>query len=211
MKKIYLVRHGESEGNAEGIHQEAAAHLSEKGKMQARIIGERCAKFPLDLIISSTMLRAKETTEIIAKKIDKKLDYSDLFVECRRPKEVIGKPMASGEVLKARKVIRENFHIPDFRFSDEENFEDLKERARNALKYLEEREEGYILVVTHGLFMKVLVALVLFEENLTPQEFLQLKSKLHIENTGITVLDFDQENTQLVWNLLIWNDHAHLS
>lgn len=210
MKKIYFVRHGESEGNIGPIRQTGASSLSEKGKVQAVSVAKRCAKLPVDLIISSSMKRAKETAHIILEKSAKPIEYSDLFVERRRSSEVLGKPKDSEIASRAEREIEAHFHETGWRFSDEENFDDLKERARKALKYLAERPEEDILVVTHGFFIRIIMALVLFGDTLTGDECTRCICIFHMENAGITVIVHDKENLKTPWWLWIWNDHAHL-
>lgn len=210
MKKVYFVRHGESEGNIGPVRQGPAAPLTEKGRQQAVFIAERCVLLPIEFVVSSTMKRAQETTAIIIGKLNKSAEYSELFVERRRPKEQVGAAKGDAKALEVEKIIRKNFTHPDFRFSDEENFEDLKLRAREALRYLEHRAEKEILVITHGYFMRVVIAYAVFGEDLTARECERFIQKFHMENTGITVLGFDEKKKESPWWLWIWNDHAHL-
>jgi broad specificity phosphatase PhoE len=207
MKRIYFVRHGESEGNIGSIRQTAATSLTDKGRMQAEDVGERCAKLPIEVVISSTMNRAKETCEIILKHINKKVEYSELFVERRRPSEVLGKPKDDSFSLKAEEAILKNYHLPGFRFSDEENFEDQKERAKAALEYLANRPEQNILVVTHGFILRIIMAYVVFGEKLTGEECTRFIQTFRMANTGITAFDYKEDGQ---WKLWTWNDHAHL-
>jgi len=210
MKKIYFVRHGESEGNAGPVRQTKLSPLTKKGKQQANSVAKRCAEFPIETIICSTMTRAKETAEIILKNISKPIEYSDLFIERRRPKEVYGKPKDDPIGIEVEKSIENNFHLPGFRFSNEENFEDLKKRAREALQYLANRKEENILVVTHGLFMRILVAYVLFGEKLTGEECSNFMKGLYMENTGISAFEYGEIEKIPHWWLWMWNDHSHL-
>ncbi|KKU59368.1 MAG: Phosphoglycerate mutase family protein [Parcubacteria group bacterium GW2011_GWA2_47_12] len=152
MKKVYFIRHGESEGNAGPIRQGRSSSLTQKGLEQSEIIAERCEKLSIDSIISSTMKRAVETAKIILARLKKPVEYSDLFAERRRPKEQIGVLKSDRTALDAEKTIRENFTVSGFRFSDEENFDDLKTRAGQVLRYLQKKPEKNILVVTHGFF-----------------------------------------------------------
>jgi len=210
MKTIYFVRHGQSEGNIGPIRQTAETNLTAKGREQANFVANRCAKLPIDIIISSTMTRAHETAEVINAKINKPIEYSDLFIERRRPSEVLGKPKDDPIGVEATRLTEENFHLPDFRFSDEENFADLKIRAERALDLLVQRPEEKILVVTHGYFTKVLTAYITFGPNLTSQECKSFIRTFHTENTGITVFGYDQTKTTDPWFMWVWNDHAHL-
>lgn len=210
VKKVYFVRHGESEGNAGPIRQGHNSELTQKGLEQSGVIAERCERLSIDSVISSTMKRAVETTEIILTRLKKPTEYSDLFVERRRPKEQIGTLKNDPKALEAEKTIRENFTVSRFRFSDEENFDDLKMRAGQALRYLQQKPEKNILVVTHGFFLRIIVAYIVFGEKLTAWECEQFIQKFHTENTGMTVLEFDEKNKTSPWWLWVWNDHAHL-
>ena len=65
MVRILLVRHGQSEWNAEGRWQgQADIPLSDLGRRQAAAAATRLGAF--DFIASSTLLRASETASIIA-------------------------------------------------------------------------------------------------------------------------------------------------
>ena len=66
--RLYLVRHGESFANKEGIIQGHGDYiLTESGYMQVRKIADRLKEEEFDLIYSSDLKRAKETAEEIAK------------------------------------------------------------------------------------------------------------------------------------------------
>ncbi len=209
MKTVYFIRHAESEENIGPIQQGAVTPLTKKGKDQAKIVAKRCKSLSIGLIISSTMIRAVETANVIAKKISKQFETSGLFVERKRPSEVLGKPKDDPESIRIGNLTWDNFHISDFRHSDEENFEDIKKRAREALKYLESKNEDNILVVTHGFFMRIVMAYILFGDKLTAYECQQCIRVFHMENTGITTLCYDKDRTPTWW-LEVWNDHAHL-
>ncbi len=210
MKNIYFIRHGESEGNVGPIRQTPTTPLTDKGKRQAQITADRCINIPVEIVISSTMSRARETTGIILEKVSKPVEYSDLFVEKRRTSEELGKPKDDPVALMIKEEFEVNFTKSGWRFSDEENFDDLKKRGLEALEYLANRPEQNILVVTHGAFLKILAACVVFGENLTADECWNFLHKFHMENTGITVFKCDEEIKHNPWRIWIWNDHAHL-
>ncbi len=210
MKKIYFVRHGESEGNAGPIRQIATTPLTEKGRMQAAFVSERCSRLPIEVVLCSTMARARETAQIILQKVSKPIEYSELFAERRRSSEVLGRQKTDPVSMGIEKVTRENFHRSGWRYSDEENFDDLKARALAVLAHLSGRPEEYILVVTHGMFMRVVVACAVFGAGLTGEACESFVRSFHMENTGITVLGHDPKVPDPWW-LWVWNDHAHLS
>lgn len=211
MKRVYLVRHGQSEGNFEQKGQGPDVPLTEKGKEQAEFIAERCVRLPIECIISSTYARAQDTAAAIAKKTQKPFESSALFTEKRRPSEQVGLGWADEKFREIGKLVEENFATPDWRYSDEENFEDLKRRVREALAFLAQKSEEHILVVTHGLFLCILLSYVTFGEELTARECLRFIKRFYVENTGLTVFGYDEKSQPNPWWVWVWNDHAHLA
>ena len=210
MKKIYFVRHGESEGNVGEIRQTKETPLSPRGRSQAAYIAARAAKLPIDVIVSSTMVRAAETARSISETTGKEVEHSDLFVERRRSSEQLGKRKDDPVALEVDALLIENFAVPGYRYSDEENFDDLKRRAGEALEFLKNRSEQNILVVTHGIILRSLAARAVFGPELSARECELFIRTFHTENTGITVFEYDEERRN-PWGIWIWNDHAHLA
>lgn len=65
MQILYLVRHGESEWNRQGrIQGDLDSDLSELGREQARRVGLRLARKPIQRAASSTAIRALDTCRI---------------------------------------------------------------------------------------------------------------------------------------------------
>jgi broad specificity phosphatase PhoE len=69
---IFLVRHGETQWNAEDRMQGQIQHvgLNEKGLKQANLIAKRLSREKIDIVYSSPMERALQTAEIIAEPHD---------------------------------------------------------------------------------------------------------------------------------------------
>lgn len=153
MKKLYFVRHAESEGNVGILRQGHSTPLTERGNEQAFLVAERFKNIEIDRIISSPQIRAKSTAEAIQKVTNKPLDFSDLLIERKRPSIFEGKPKDIPEAVTADKEMKERFHETDWRYSDEENFSDLKKRALKFLEYVDTLPEENILLVTHGVFL----------------------------------------------------------
>src|SRR4030042_7047324 len=81
---ITLLRHGESQGNYEGRHQgQADFPLPELGRQQTNALGDRwkVENKTFDLIISSPLVRARETAEIIAVQLKFPLELDPLWME----------------------------------------------------------------------------------------------------------------------------------
>lgn len=208
-KIIYFVRHGETENNAKGIRQGPEGHLSAKGREQALATAKRFPKHKgrPQVIISSPYERTRETAEIIAKELGMKVKYSNLLVERRNPKEIIGRSGNDPEVRKIVDLIDKSFHENDLRFSDEENFTDLKNRARKLLGYISRRNAKRIVMVTHGIFLKMVVAYMIYGKKLTASEYNQLSYANPISNAGMAIVTYKHHWLKKnEWKLLVWND-----
>ncbi|MCL4341971.1 MAG: 2,3-diphosphoglycerate-dependent phosphoglycerate mutase [Candidatus Thermoplasmatota archaeon] len=71
MKLAILIRHGESEANVKNLISEDTEKfpLTLKGRDQAKFIADQIGVFKFDGIISSPVLRARQTAEIISERI----------------------------------------------------------------------------------------------------------------------------------------------
>jgi broad specificity phosphatase PhoE len=214
MKTIYLVRHGESHSNTGAMRATTSSPLTDAGRAQAQQLAERCAKLPIDIIIVGTSTRAEETALIVANKISKDFISSELFAERRKPSQQNGKPKNDPATRVIDETIRDNFHMPGYRYSDEENFDDLKSRMSFALDYLLNLEDEHVLVITHGIILRILIARVLMGEELSGKECKKFHRDLRMNNTGICILKhtdyLDEEGRSSPWQLWSWNDTAHL-
>lgn len=207
MKELYIVRHGESESNAERIFQDGDSHLSEKGQEQAKFLAQRVAKLPnIDLIVCSPYVRTRETLDEILKVKEHKVVFTELAQEIERPSELIGKAIDSEEALIITDQIDANKADPNWHYSDEENFTDFKNRAIKLIQYLESFEEKTILLIAHGLLLKMMEGVMLYGENLTAEEHTSINSHFKTKNTGITKYSRSKDS----WHLETWMDVSHL-
>lgn len=190
-RRIYFVRHGETEANAARVRQGPEGSLSENGRMQAEAAGAYLAQFPIRSLISSPYPRAAETAAIISARIKLPVSYSPLLVERRNPSEVVGKRDDAEEVLKIINRIDRAYHEDDFRYSDEENFIDLKERARRCLDLLASQGARDVCAVTHSIFLKMVIAFLLHRDRLHASDYVKLSFFNASDNAGITVCQFN--------------------
>ena len=209
IKLIYFVRHGETEFNALGLRQGPEGHLTERGKAQALETAKRFPKHRAQpqVIFSSPYERTKETAEIIAKELGMKVKYSDLLVERRNPSQIVGRYGDEREVREIIDRIDKSFHDDNLRYSDEENFIDLKKRAKKLLKFIRSRSEDRIMMVTHGIFLKMVVSYMLLGDKLTASEYNKLSYLNPINNAGIAICSYKSHLFKKdEWKLIIWND-----
>ena len=216
-----MIRHGESIMNAEHLRQGREGALSELGRQQAEKTGVRLAHIKFDAALVSPFERTKETADIICKqikKIRKPIEYVELLAERRNPSEIIGKSSDTPEVKKVIDIIDKSFHTDDFRYSDEENFTDLRDRANELLKYLSGREEHVVLIETHSIFLKMIAAVILEGSNLTAKKYNLMSFLNTSSNASVTVCEC-QDNfsfkglfgwifprLKTTWRMIAWDD-----
>lgn len=208
-KLIYFVRHGETELNAKNIRQGPEGSLSERGREQALATAKRFPKHKghPQIIIASPYERTRETAEIIAKELKMKVKYSNLLVERRNPFEVIGHEGGEKRVRAIIDRIDKSYHPDDLRVSDEENFMDLKKRAKKLLSYIRWRREKRIIMVTHGIFLKMVASYMLYGDKLTASEYNNLSYFNPIDNAGMAICSYTHHwFKKNEWKILVWND-----
>ncbi len=203
--KVYFVRHAESKLGAVGMHQVESTELSETGIKQAKILTKRFSRLPIDFILCSSHLRAKQTAAIINQSLKKPIEFTPLLGETRKPTEIQEKKADDLEVVEIKELIKKHYHERNWRYSDEETFDDLIERSEKAIDLILNLKKENILVVTHGMMMRIIVPMMILG-GLTPDMFLRLNESVKISNTGITLCEFEGNK----WILITWNDHTHL-
>lgn len=205
--KVYFVRHGESILNAVRRYQFNDTPLSELGRRQAQLLTKRLIHMPINVIIASPLLRAKETVEIINKKLKKSIRFTPLLYEVQRPSEIDGSYKDKPEIKKIMELIAQNFHKGTWRYSNEETFEDLRQRANKFLSYLVKQKEKNILIVSHGIIISIIIAVMIFGPEITSQELVKWQQFVgQPTNVGITLCEYTAKKG---WKLVVWNDHSH--
>ena len=189
-RRFYLVRHGETVLNASHIRQGADGGLSENGKRQAERVGRYLARFPVRRIIASPYERAQETAGIINQYLKVPIVYSKLFQERRNPSEIVGKRDDDPDVVRIVDQMDRAYHDDAYRYSDEENFNDLKKRARRALAFLSYQHAREVCVVTHGLFLKMFVGYLLYRKRLHAADYAKLSFFNASDNANVTICEF---------------------
>lgn len=205
--RLYFVRHGEGHHNTNKLYSTPDFELTDLGKDQARGVTERLLKLPIEIIISSPYKRTIQTTEIINQKLKKEVIFSDLVAEIKRPKEIAGKSMVDDhDVNKIKKQMDKNINDQNWHYSDEENFFDFRKRTLEFLEYIKGFKQEHILVVSHVLFIQMVVLVMMLGEELTPEVYLKAHKFLASETSGLTICQTKGER----WELVTWNDHSHL-
>ena len=136
MTTLLLVRHGETDWNADGrLQGQTDRPLTDFGRRQAQQLAEQLADEGLEAIYSSDLSRARETAEIVGRRLGLAVALDPALRE---------KDWGTWEGLTA--VERDRVEFVG------ESTEAHQERILGALRRIAERHpgDGRVLVVTHG-------------------------------------------------------------
>ncbi len=201
---ILLMRHGESIGNAEGYHQgQTDFPLTENGRRQARAIARRWHHEGLSFlaVISSPLLRAQETGEIIADQLTAPLELDEDWME--RDNGLLSglRPEDAAQVYPRPAFIHPYQAIGQ---TGESQWE-LYLRAGRALQRLLTHSPGRYLVVSHGGILNMAMYAILgipVQANFTGPRF-------RFGNTAFASLTYSPAEHK--WTLFGLNDRSHWS
>jgi broad specificity phosphatase PhoE len=143
---IYLIRHGETPGNAGRVVQTADTPLSRRGLLQARRLAERLAaeRTSIARILASDLVRAAMTAEPLREALDAPLEFEPLLQE-RNFGEIRGTPYAELEV----DIFAAGFAPPGG--ETWKTFDARVDRAWRRVTAVARATPGHLAVVTHGL------------------------------------------------------------
>ncbi|GIP20088.1 histidine phosphatase family protein [Paenibacillus sp. J22TS3] len=188
---VGLIRHGLTDWNALGkIQGQSDIPLNEEGRKQAALLAERLKNEPYswDFVITSGLLRAQETGEIIAASLDIPVYDPDSRLMER----------AFGQVEGLTAAERETLWGLDWKLKDLGQEKDQEVQAR-ALAFLTELGERYsnknVLVVSHGGLLAQLYR-ALYQDKFTER----------IGNLSLTIL----EKNEQAWEPRLYNCLKHL-
>jgi broad specificity phosphatase PhoE len=193
---IYIVRHGETHGNVrEIITGHYNSRLTEKGKEQARAVGEKLKNIKFAKIFSSDLTRAKHTAKIIADMIAVQHEIDPLLKE------------KSFGIFEGKKI--STFHLAFDQIRNEANMLPFEERKKwKAHESIENDEEIFlrftnfiskikdkhqnqnVLAVSHMSYIRSL----LIHFGFTDYQNIYSYS---IENTGYVAIETDGINFQV--------------
>lgn len=208
MKKIYIIRHGESECNFAKIGQSPESSLSDIGRKQAGQLAERLGKMEFDTLISSHFKRALETAEIVAQKTGHKIEILDFIYERNRPSVLRGVSINDDEFQRIQKIIDENISNPDFKYSDEETMFEIVDRAKEFKHFLENNDSQTIVAVSHGFFIRVFLGIIVLGDDASVETIYRFVLSMVTSNTGITKFKILDDGK---WKLITYGDYSHLN
>ena len=140
--KIYLVRHGQCDSNVIGRYNFLDEDINETGIRQAEELGKKIKDINYDIVISSPMVRALHTAQII--NVNNKEIITDERLQERNPGSLEGKATSDTD--------REEFwnYYSTIHYDDEEWVSHLFDRIKEFLDELKDDDYNTVLIVAHS-------------------------------------------------------------
>jgi broad specificity phosphatase PhoE len=202
MARLYLLRHGETEWNAENrICGRTDAPLSAAGRRQALRLAARLKPIAFEALYSSPLARASATAHLIAPAVGLEPILSESLVELDYG-EWEGKNWEEisrhySETLRAWEADPAELAPPGG-----ETGLAAQQRAVAFLDLLATRHtEGPVLVVFHKTVCRLAICHVL---GIAPSEY---RRRLVLDNASLSIIQSQPDG----WQLLTYNDTAHLA
>jgi broad specificity phosphatase PhoE len=201
MLYLYIVRHGETEWNKEGRMQgRLNSNLTPRGEKHAMLLGERLKDTEFAHIISSPSGRALETVQLIKGNRDIPIITDERIMEMN-----LGswQGMRHDDLKKQYPNEYEQFinEPDDHQIEGAESLAEMSNRATAFLTDVKKsRDNGNLLVVTHGRFISALYAV--FKE----VELKDIWAGPTVQGTSLTIVKMDQEQ----YEVLLEADMGHI-
>jgi probable phosphoglycerate mutase len=188
---LCVTRHGETDWNVSGILQGwIDVPINELGRRQAQTMASALASWNFDAVCSSSLVRARETAEIIAAILGLPAPecHDGLRERCFGAIQGIPKTeLAELNPVLLQQILKRN---PAADFEEGETMDEFADRVLSAIAEIGARHAGRrILVITHGWVMDVLTRHV---AGLPRSAILNMKRKngesLWLESDGRTIV-----------------------
>ncbi len=198
---VYIVRHGQTEFNLQGIVQGSGvdASLNDTGREQGRYLYEQYQEVPFEAVLTSALKRTWETVSP--------------FIELGIPweKHPAINEMSWGdhegkkgtpESIEEYQRIKDGWGLGeiDGRIGGGESAREMGERLQTFIDHLPAREEKLILICSHGRAMCGLVSLMMGLP-------IDRMNELRHSNTGLWRATLQEDGT---WDFDLTNDRSHL-
>lgn len=194
---IYLVRHGQTDGNLASRHQHPDTPLNEVGILQAQEVAAKLLKYNPTHLISSKQKRAVQTAQIISKQIGLVAEVSDDLIEILRPDYLVGERRYG-----LKMVVYMFLWYLDYRpasYHDGETYADFRSRLRRVEDYFSKLPKGSrAVVVSHAGFIAFFLAHLNYSKKVGPFGALRVFIRMFLmRNTQIIHLTYDGKKWRL--------------
>lgn len=183
MRRLFLIRHAQSELNQKGIFQgKLDSDLTPLGFVQARLLASSLMREEIHLVISSPQRRAYKTAQTVSDVLDVPLIVDENIREMSfgelEGKEFLKVAQEYGDKIKL--WLKNPIENP---LPTQEPMKDFECRIRNFLESLRELKEENIAIVAHGGSLQAFLCIVL-------DLGIENMWRVHMDNTGVSLLEY---------------------
>lgn len=198
-KELILIRHGETKWNKIKKYQgHMDIELNDWGRQQAEEAAKELVNLDIDYFVSSDLIRAKETAEIIASFHDNRvLEY----IELREMNFGDWEGKSFQEIQNENSLDFQKWLKDPVKYSPPsgESLVEFQERVLLGFNKILEKDNKRNVIITHGGVIMVYLATILEMSLINYRKF-------EVANTGITKIDIYDNN----YVLKVFNSQSHL-
>lgn len=197
--KLYITRHGQTQWNTiKKLQGWKDSPLTEEGIKRAEKLAKRLKSIDFDKIYSSPQKRALDTAKI--------LNYKDIEIVTLDELKELG--LGKWEGMRLPEVEKEYpeeyylyFNKPHlYKPLGGETYDELFLRVKSALEHILEQKDENVLIVSHGVTIKAIIALL---KDMKIEDFVKMKV---YTGTSLTVFEIDDDKI----NSILEGDDSHI-
>lgn len=188
--KLYLIRHGQSEGNLQKRHSGWQPFaLTEQGRAEAAYVGTLLRDIPFDKIYSSDLKRAVETQQLALP--DAEVERSPLLREINVG-NLGGRPFEEclAEFGESYAAARRGFEFSPY---GGESYEEFRSRICEFLTLMEQSEYQSVACFCHGGLINTMLDVISGHRLYRPN--------FRCQNCSISVFEYQDGR----WRVNLWN------
>jgi broad specificity phosphatase PhoE len=199
--KIYFTRHGQTEWNVlRKLQGWNNSNLTEKGIEYAKLLAHRLKDVDFDYIYSSSQQRALDTAKII------RGNRKSEIICLEELKEIKFGLWEGMELSKVQELYREEYDTylnrpHQYEPLEGESFSEVYARVERALDKILSTEAENILIVSHGITLKVLTAII---KGIPLEELYKISVQ---PGTALNICQYDENG----FRFIVEGDTSHLS
>lgn len=162
--------------------------LSSKGKEQCKYLAQRFESVPVDQIITSHLVRAKEIAESIARVIHKPIEVINYLYERRRPSSTEGLHKKDPKSLAYEQKFDELYDYDGPIDRDGESYMSLTKRAKLCIDLIRNVQQNTI-IISHGGLMLATLYEVMTDTTCPIHMWRKLLKTIRLDNTSVTKIE----------------------
>jgi broad specificity phosphatase PhoE len=154
--EVYLIRHGQTDGNVGRRHQHTSTKLNEKGQAQAAEVARHIKGLNPTHLLTSSNVRAIETARRIAEITNLIPETDPLFEELHQPKSMVGERLTGFHAINY--MGKWFVGIKTASMHDGETYTAFVSRLARARAFLEELPPtAVVVIVSHSVFINFFI------------------------------------------------------